>query len=787
MDERPENVVGSEEELGELEALEMLAAAAEAEQQETPGPALAAPAPPRAIASTVSQPSPNFASPSASAPPKMPPKTLVASLSRSTATPAGDAVVARRGMVGAVSATSAVDAGSDGASNEASATELEQVTGITLAKRPRAAANEVNRASIGRHIVKLAAVKAGANLRPLPDTWITAGIVVRKFDAKSGSKGGSYGVVRLWGFDGLCPESGTSVSLLLAGGAFTQVWSRVFQGDIVAVTNEVATQRDENQARSAAPGKPAGNSSSVLLKATAVGSVFVLGGAAGVKRCGVVTRNGDPCSSYTRAAAGGFCAFHAAAAAKAARAEQTAAAARGPTRVIVGPRAVLPKALQAPTLAPLGATGHFKMPSGPAAPALAAKVNPAALGAGQPRPPRPGHSEEFLCVRKGPGASGAVKTDGTTAARVTTTQRGQDAFLDAVARVPMRGEGLSPVVAAMPEGGAHAPRAPLQTTGQRMLVSALQQQQLRRVEEETKAAEAAARRARTEAMLGEHKRSRSLTADDLAKQHQPSQPCPPRSGLAAEQGTVGSVVAGTAVPPRSALPPARMAFNPLPGSTSLLAKSPKAGSLAQAVAATLKRGGESKPTESAAPLLGAKKAIAPKIGTPQPSPADLNAMAELRARAAQAKSRFDVLRQQDSLAREQRRLAAIEQEDAALEALDSVRSAEVTAFHCATCRRWTFTRTRTCVEQRHPITAGKTIKRYYRCRNCRFSLGHLAANGEPHRIPCPRCSASDWADGTAAQGRNERQYDQHGDLVVEPNSTEGLREEVPDRVDDDQE
>jgi hypothetical protein len=680
-------------------------------------------------------------------------------------------------MVGAVGASSAAAA----EPKSAGPTELEVDTGVRLLRRPLPTAREIIRASLGRRVVKLAAIRGGT--MQLPAEWITAGVVVRKFDAKAGAKGGAYGVVRLWGFDGLCSESGSTVSLLLAGGVFQHTWSKAFPGDMIAVTSEVVVQRDQPQQQQPQQG---GAGPSVLLKATSVGSVFVLGAVEGTKRCGMSTKSGDACTVLTRAAAGGFCSFHASAAVKAAKAQQAAEAARRPVTAVVGPRTMPGKgaAGAAPGLPSSFFGAQYSLPKGPAAPSLAVKKT-AQLGFGQARPAKPASSEEFLCVHRG-GSGGAVRPDGSTAAKATPVRVGQDAGLDAVERMPLRGDRLT--VAALPQAqpNAPAPRPELQSNGQKMLVNALQQQEQRRNELESREAEAAARRARMDRALEDLKRSRSGTAALPSQAPRPQPPAAPVLGGA--KGKIPSPASATARPPQaanplggfqaSALPPSRAAFKPLASShtakTLAVAAAPL-GVLSKAVSATLAAGRTSAVQAKQVLNPAAQPAQPPKRGTPTPNSTDLQKLSELRSKAAQAKSMHEGLRQQATLAHEERKLDAIAREDAALEALNQVRSVEVTAFHCAQCRKWSYGRPRTCVEQRHSITAGKTTKRYYRCRGCLFSLGILAGNGEPHRVACPRCNASDWADGTAAPGRKQREYDQHGDLVVEPSSGGGDR------------
>jgi hypothetical protein len=307
--------------------------------------------------------------------------------------------------------------------------------------------------------------------------------------------------------------------------------------------------------------------------------------------------------------------------------------------------------------------------------------------------------------------------------------------LAAVQKAPMNVSGLNRAAAGMPVPSNIAVAAPAPaglTAGQRALATAIRDTDRRHVERQAEEARLEALRAQKEKEVRD--RIRPATAVTGERSVQPPRAQPPAD-------TSRFTAADTSLPP-----PARSAFAPLPGSRPQTAAtaSGRLGGLAASIVAGTR-------TPGASPL------------TTRDVKERLRVM---HSAAATQDSQHALLRDADQVARVERKRAAIERDDEAFKALDNIRAVEVTAFQCATCAHWSLSRPQRCVAEGHKVTAAKTVKRYYRCRNCHYNLQFLTGNGLPFKVDCPRCHArGDWAEGSAANIPKERRVDQHGDAI----------------------
>jgi hypothetical protein len=91
-------------------------------------------------------------------------------------------------------------------------------------------------------------------------------------------------------------------------------------------------------------------------------------------------------------------------------------------------------------------------------------------------------------------------------------------------------------------------------------------------------------------------------------------------------------------------------------------------------------------------------------------------------------------------------------QDAAFRALDTVTEEAAKAYFCSTCSKWSFSRQKKCLDEKHTGYVGDTVKRYFACKDCGTKapvLGPAGASLVP--LFCPRCRRNTvFAASTAA-------------------------------------
>jgi hypothetical protein len=91
---------------------------------------------------------------------------------------------------------------------------------------------------------------------------------------------------------------------------------------------------------------------------------------------------------------------------------------------------------------------------------------------------------------------------------------------------------------------------------------------------------------------------------------------------------------------------------------------------------------------------------------------------------------------EDSSRRDAKALA----QDAAYCALDGITETAVKAYYCVTCAKWTFSRQKKCLDEKHNGYLGDAVKKYYACKDCGTKVPVLGSReGSVQSMYCPRC------------------------------------------------